>query len=70
MEQITSRSNPLVGQIRKLNTARSARRDQGLFVCDGPKLLEEALRWGAPLTAAAPVRCPTGSGRCRCPLTY
>ena len=51
MEQITSRSNPLVGQIRKLNTARSARREQGLFVCDGPKLLEEALRAGAVLTA-------------------
>ena len=51
MEQITSRSNPLVGQIRKLNTSRSARRDQGLFVCDGPKLLEEALRAGVSLTA-------------------
>ena len=49
MEQITSRSNPLVGQIRKLNSARSARRDQELFVCDGPKLLEEALRAGAVL---------------------
>lgn len=50
MEQITSRSNPLVGQVRKLNTSRSARREQGLFICDGPKLLEEALRAGAVLT--------------------
>ena len=43
MEVITSRGNPLVAQIRKLNTSRSFRREQGLFVCDGPKLLGEAL---------------------------
>lgn len=51
MERITSRSNPLVGQIRKLNTSRAFRREQRTFVCDGPKLLAEALQWGAVLTA-------------------
>ena len=72
MEQITSRSNPLVGQIRKLNAARSARRDQGLFVCDGPKLLEEALRAGAVLTAVVhdgsrPCPAPDGVREVRVP---
>lgn len=38
-------------QIRKLASSRSARREQGLFLGDGVKLLEEALRWSAPLTA-------------------
>ena len=37
-------------QIRKLASSRSARREQGLFLGDGVKLLEEALRWSAPLT--------------------
>jgi len=37
-------------QIRKLASSRSARREQGLFLGDGLKLLEEALRWEAPLT--------------------
>lgn len=46
MEAITSRKNPLFQAIRKLNTSNSFRRQQGLFVCEGPKLLEEAVRWG------------------------
>ena len=50
-ERITSRKNPLMTQIRKLASSRSARREQGLFLGDGIKLLEEALRWSAPLTA-------------------
>ena len=37
-------------QIRKLASSRSVRREQGLFLGDGVKLLEEALRWEAPLT--------------------
>ena len=51
MERIASRHNPLVTEIRKLNQSRSARRERGLFVCEGPKLLEEALRAGARVTA-------------------
>lgn len=50
-EHITSRKNPLMTQIRKLASSRSFRREQGLFLGDGTKLLEEALRWSAPLTA-------------------
>lgn len=47
MEQITSRQNPLMSHIRKLNTSRSYRRSQGIFVGEGMKLLDEALRWQA-----------------------
>lgn len=51
MERITSRSNPLITHIRRLLRDRSYRREQGEFVCDGVKLLGEALRWRAELTA-------------------
>ena len=50
MERITSRQNPLMAHIRKLNASRSCRREWGEYVCDGPKLLEEALRWGSDIT--------------------
>lgn len=47
METITSRQNTLFQKLRKLNSANSFRRQQGLFLCEGPKLLEEAIKWGA-----------------------
>lgn len=47
IELITSRSNPLVSQIRKLERDRAYRRETGLFLCDGVKLCQEALRWNA-----------------------
>ena len=50
MEKITSRKNPLITHIRKLSTDRSYRRECGEFLGDGVKLLEEAVRWNAPLT--------------------
>ena len=50
MERITSRKNELAAHIRKLSGSRSARRAAGEFVCDGPKLLAEALKWGAAVT--------------------
>ena len=43
MELITSRQNPLCTHIRKLATSASYRRQHGEFLCDSPKLLEEAL---------------------------
>lgn len=49
MEHITSRANPLVTHMRKLNTSRAYRRQTGEFPCEGPKLLGEALRWGGQL---------------------
>ena len=44
-ERITSRKNPLLQQVRKLVSSRKARQEAGLFVADGTKLLEEAVKW-------------------------
>ena len=44
-ERITSRKNPLLQQVRKLLTSRKERQQAGLFVADGVKLLEEAVKW-------------------------
>ena len=49
VDRITSRSNPLVTRLRKLNSKRSARREEGVFCGEGPKLLAEAIKWGADL---------------------
>lgn len=46
---ITSRANPLIARVRRLNASRKARREEGVFPCEGPKLLDEALKWGAQL---------------------
>ena len=48
-ERISSRKNPLVQQVKKLLTSRAERRKTGLFVGDGVKLLEEAVKYGAEL---------------------
>ena len=45
MERITSRKNPLLQQARRLLTSKKEREAAGLFVADGTKLLEEAIRW-------------------------
>ena len=44
-EYITSRKNPLLQQVRKLLSSRKEREKAGLFVADGTKLLEEAVKW-------------------------
>lgn len=51
MEHITSRQNPLMVRIKKLGHSRARRREEGAFVCEGPKLIEEALKWGADVEA-------------------
>ena len=51
MERITSRQNPFLVHIRKLNNAKSERRKAGVFVGEGPKLLEEAVKAGVEITA-------------------
>lgn len=45
MEYITSRQNALMVQTVKLLSSRKQRKAQGLFVGDGTKLLEEAVKW-------------------------
>lgn len=49
METITSRQNPLCTHLRKLSSSAAYRRQCGEFFCDSPKLLQEALLWGAEL---------------------
>ncbi|MBQ7329856.1 MAG: RNA methyltransferase [Oscillospiraceae bacterium] len=44
-ELITSRKNPLLQQVKKLLSSRKEREETGLFVSDGTKLLQEAIRW-------------------------
>lgn len=63
MEQLTSRRNPLLQTIRKLNGSAAFRRQKGLFVGEGPKLLEECVKWGGQVDtviAAAGVELPAG----------
>ena len=46
MEQrITSRKNPLLQQVKKLLSSKKAREEAGLFVGDGTKLLQEAVKY-------------------------
>ncbi len=45
MERISSRKNPLCLKLKKLAADGAFRRETGLFLCDSPKLVEEALRW-------------------------
>ena len=43
--RITARKNPLLQQVRKLLSSRKERENAGLFVADGTKLLQEAVRF-------------------------
>lgn len=46
---ITSRKNERVLRLKKLGASRSFRREQGEFLCDGEKLLWEAVKWHAEI---------------------
>ncbi len=52
VETITSRHNALLTHLRKLSSSRAYRDECGEYLGDGIKLLDEALRWGAPLKTA------------------
>ena len=51
MEQIRSRKNQYILHLRALAKDNDARRDAGEYVCDGEKLLHEALQFGAEVTS-------------------
>ena len=51
MEQIRSRKNQYILHLRALAKDNDARRDAGEYVCDGEKLLHEALQSGAEVTS-------------------
>lgn len=55
METITSRQNSLCTHLRKLASSASYRRQRGEFLCDSPKLLQEALLWQAEITAVVTI---------------
>ena len=48
-QKITSRKNPLLQQVKKLLSSRKEREKAGLFVSDGTKLLEEAVKFESGL---------------------
>ena len=48
-QRITARKNPFIQQVRRLVSSRKERQQAGLFVADGTKLLEEAVRWWSGL---------------------
>ena len=61
METITSRQNPLMTHLKKLGAKRAYREKCGEYLCDGGKLLDEALRFGAEVrtvVAAAGAQTP------------
>ena len=61
-ERITSRRNPLLEQVRRLDTA-ALRRKAGVFLCDSPKLVGEAVQHGVSVRcviAADGVAFPEG----------
>ncbi len=51
MDEIKSRKNPLIAHMKKLGADSDYRRASGEFLCDGDKLLTEALYNGADITA-------------------
>ena len=68
MEKITSRTNPLMTHIRKLSSA-AYRRETGEYLCDSPKLLAEAVQWGAEIVtvvATAEAELPALGDSVRC----
>lgn len=46
MEVITSRQNSAIRHVKKLAGDRKYRKSCGEFLCEGPKMLAEAQRWG------------------------
>lgn len=51
MESLTSRKNPIITHMKSLGADRAYRSEHGEFLCDGVKLLREALLWNAEITA-------------------
>jgi len=55
MENLTSRGNPICVHMKKLGANRSYREQCGQFLCDGEKLLFEALEGGVEIEAVLSV---------------
>lgn len=46
MEHLSSRQNKIIAHVRRLGAEGRYRKDCGEYVCDGEKLLKEAVQWG------------------------
>ncbi len=62
---ITSRKNPKVMHLKKLGTSKEYREESGEFLCDGEKLLREAIMSGAEIrevlySDTLPLKLPEG----------
>ena len=67
MEMLTSRRNPLAVRFRRLAEDRAARREEGLFLGQGQKLLDEALASGClPETVMYSGEAPALPPQVRC----
>ena len=66
MEKLTSRKNPIVRHFRLLGSEREYRMQTGEFLCDGQKMLEEAIQFGATITAVIR-KGPANAGSLSCP---
>ncbi len=68
LKRLTSRKNPVIVHLRKLGTDRAYREERGEFLCDGEKLLREALTWNAEITAV--VWCGEPQIQAHCDAQY
>lgn len=59
LETITSRKNKIVTQLRELGRDRAARQALGQYLCDGRKLLADALAAGAQVNTVLWAEAPT-----------
>ncbi len=50
MDIITSRQNKAIAEMKKLGAKAAFRREKGEYLCDGIKLLKEALLWKAEIS--------------------
>jgi len=50
IKRLSSRKNPVITHLRRLGADRAYRLSTGEFLCDGEKLLREALAWNAEIT--------------------
>lgn len=51
MTEISSRKNEYIRHLRQLSSERSYRAERGEYLCDGLKLLEEAVQFGARVSS-------------------
>lgn len=69
MQQITSRKNPQLQHLKKLGADRSYRAAVGGFLCDGPKLYQEAVAADVEITLLA-TSCRALAVEAACPVIF